>query len=127
MYFIGTMGAPHFAMLMTFALIGATIKLTQHVSQRDVESSATPRGFSLWFLIADNWKRMLNSLLLIYIFVRFTNFFLPASLYESLPDEVEMISAIVIGFSFDSLSQWLKDKIGLLTVNRNKIMGNGGN
>lgn len=118
---VGEMGIAHFAMLMFFALIGATIKLTTQVKERDVASPATPERFSFGFLLADNWKRMLSSLLLIYVFVRFTSFLVPSNILAGLPDEAEMLVCILIGYSFDLLSEWLKDKASVLSVDRNKI------
>lgn len=121
---VGNMTPAHFGMLMFFALVGATIKLTTQVSKRDVASTATPEKFSFSFLLQDNWKRMLSSLLLIYLFVRFSSFLVPASLLETLPDEAEILMCVFIGYSFDLLSEWLKDKAAVLKVNRDNIQPN---
>ena len=115
------MGLPHFCLLMFFALIGATIKLTTQVSDRDVQSPATPVKFSLRFLLQDNWKRMLSSFLLIYAFVRFSSLLIPAPTLESLPDGLELFICMSIGYGFDSLSERLKEKTSLLQGKRDSL------
>jgi hypothetical protein len=119
--FIGANGFQHFATLMIFALIGATVNLLTNVTNRDKESTATPYHFSFKFMLLDNWKRMVNSLLLIYLFVRFMPLLLPEKAYEAIDGDLEFVIAGLIGYSFDKLSEILKDKAALLRVNRDNI------
>lgn len=118
---IGVGGVQHFFSLMLFALIGATINLLNNVSKRDKASTATPVKFSFWFLIADNWKRCVSSFLLVYLFVRFMPLLLPSQFYDAINGDIEFLVAIIIGFSFDKLSEFLKDKAKILSVNRENI------
>ena len=121
---IGSSGLAHFVSLMFFALLGATVNLLSNVSKRDKLSPATPVDFSLVFLIRDNWKRCVSSLLLIYLFVRFMPLLLPAQVYDAIDGDVEFLLAILIGFSFDKLSEFLKDKAKILSVNREVLINN---
>ncbi|OJV30441.1 MAG: hypothetical protein BGO32_08590 [Bacteroidetes bacterium 37-13] len=120
---IGADGVQHFFSLMLFALIGATINLLNNVSKRDKASTATPVKFSFWFMVADNWKRCVSSLLLVYLFVRFMPLLLPSQFYDAINGDIEFLLAIIIGFSFDKLSEFLKDKAKILSVNREEITG----
>lgn len=121
---IGANGAQHFFTLMFFALLGATVNLLSNVSKRDKLSPATPVDFSLVFLVRDNCKRCASSLLLIYIFVRFMPLLLPAQVYDAIGGDMELVLAILIGFSFDKLSEFLKDKAKILSVNREVLINN---
>ena len=116
---IGAGGAQHFFSMMFFASIGANINLLTNVNNRNKNSTKTPVEFSFKFLLRDNWKRMVSSLLLIYLFVRFLRLLLPSKLFETMPDEFEFVVAIIIGYSFDKLSELLKDKAKILSVKRN--------
>jgi hypothetical protein len=118
---IGAGGAQHFITMMIFALVGATINLLTNVSKRDKLSASTPMDFSLKFMLLDNWKRMVSSLLLIYLFIRFMPLLIPSGVYETIDGDVEFIIAIAIGYSFDKLSELLKDKAKFLSVNREAI------
>jgi hypothetical protein len=120
-YFTGNMDPAEFAALCCFALIGAVIKLTMHVNSRDVNSPDTPVKFSLTFLLADNWKRILNSALLVYLFIRFPAQLIPANIYQLISGGGQFLLAAIIGFCFDSLSEYLKDKVSFLQVNRANI------
>lgn len=110
-----------FISMMVFALFGATINLLTNVRQRDKYSESTPMDFSFKFMLLDNWKRMVSSLLLIYLFVRFMPLMIPSGVYEAIDGDVEFLLAIIIGYSFDKLSELLKDKAKLLSVNRDSI------
>lgn len=118
---IGAGGAQHLFTLMFFALVGANINLLDNLSKRDKYSPSTPMDFSLKFLVLDNWKRMVSSLLLIYLFVRFMPLLIPSNIYEVIDGDIEFVLAILIGYSFDKLSQLLKDKAKILSVNRDAI------
>lgn len=118
---IGLGGLQHFFTLLFFAMLGATVNLLNNVQKRDKHSRNTPYRFSLQFLVLDNWKRCVSSLLLIYLFLRFMPLLLPAQVYDAISGDMEFVLAILIGFSFDKLSEFLKDKAKILSVNRQKI------
>jgi len=123
-YFVGNMTYAHFSALIVFALIGATIKLGLHIGARDVQSPATPVKFNFRFMVLDNLPRIISSGLLVYLFLRFPAQLVPDHIYKAIPPEAEMLLAAIIGFCFDLLSQWLKDKVGILQPDRSKIMDN---
>ena len=122
-YFVGNMSYAHFLALITFAIIGATIKLTLHVRGRDVQSPATPVKFNFRFMFLDNLPRIISSGLLVYLFIRFPAQLIPDNIYKAIPPEAEMLLSALIGFCFDYLSQRLKDKVGILQPDRRKIIG----
>lgn len=92
------------------ALVGVAISLLWHSSTRDSQAPSTPAKFSFSFLLKDNWKRILSSLLLIYVFIRF------------FPDitgiSLSLFWCLAIGLSLDKLSELLKSKITALQVKR---------
>lgn len=118
---IGAGSAQHFLSLMFFALIGATANLWHNVKKRDVYSDSTPMDFNFWFMLQDNFKRMVATLILIYLFVRFMPLLIPSGVYETIAGDVEFVLAALIGFGFDKLSEFLKDKLKFLSVNRDAI------
>lgn len=119
---IGDVSVQWFISMMLFALVGATINLLLNVSERDKNSDNTPYHFSLKFMLLDNWKRMLSTLLLIFVFVRFMPLVLPSDILSTIKDEDALLfMALIIGYSFDKLSEILKDKLNILTVNRSKV------
>lgn len=120
----GVQGMGYFLTLFFWALIGATINLTMGVNKRDALSESTPVAFSIKFLLLDNWKRMLNSFLVIWVMLRFYPEILPKEVYDAIPETAELLFAVLIGFSFDKLSEIIKEKANILSVNREKIKGN---
>ncbi|RYD96841.1 MAG: hypothetical protein EOP50_06265 [Sphingobacteriales bacterium] len=95
-----------FAALLMLALIGATLSLLLQAKNRDPLSPATPTKFSLSFLVCDNWRRMLTTLILIWAALRFTP--------QLFGIEINEFFAVAIGFGNDKLSQLVKDKTNLL-------------
>jgi hypothetical protein len=118
----GAMGATHFIILFIFAMIGVAIKLTMHGASRDVNSTSTPLEFKLKFFILDNWKRIINSLLLILVFLRFIPELAPTAVMDAISGGNDLLIAIGVGFGFDYLMQILKDKFNFGTVDREKII-----
>ena len=111
--------------LIVWALIGATVWLLIQGSKGAQKSNNnTPLKFHVVFLIADNWKRMLLTLLLIFAFIRFYNYatvHVPAeySFIVGLPKE---LVSLFFGFLLDIISQKIKSKLPMLQVDRSKLM-----
>ena len=82
------------------AVIGALIMLRFEAAKRDKSSKNTPYQFSAWFLFRDNAMRILTSLLLIYVGIRFSNLIFGS--------EVTFYTALGIGASLDKISGWVK-------------------
>jgi len=107
---LGTDTGQAFLILLFFSAIGVTLSLLLHASNRDQQAPSTPVKFSFWFLIKDNWKRILTSFLLIYIAIRFTP--------ELFGVQITSFWALAIGLCLDKLAQWIKEKTNILDVKR---------
>lgn len=95
-----------FVALVYFALFGACLSLLLQTTSRDVASAATPAHFSWNFFFADNWKRILTSLMLIYAALRFAP--------ELFGVDISNFWSLIIGFANDKIAQVIKDKTSLL-------------
>lgn len=109
-----------------FALLALVLSLYLHSQKRDPESSATPVKYSWLFLIWDNIKRIVAGQIVLFLLFRFIT--------ELLGRELSMWMAVGMGFflsyGVDKAIQFLKDKAGLFTMNREKMiqtMSNTGN
>jgi hypothetical protein len=116
---LGNATIPMFCALFFYALLGVIIKLLIHATTRDPEKGETPNKFSIKFLFKDNWKRLLLSIILVYVVIRFLSQFLIVDVTNN--PEIHLFGAIVVGFSCDSLSEWFKSKVNALRVDRDKI------
>jgi len=99
---LGGYTIPHVVALLVFAMAGVLISLLIHSTNRDKGSPNTPVKFSLWFLLKDNWKRILLNLLLIVVTIRFCQ--------EITGLQVTEFIALLIGVSYDKLSEFLQNK-----------------
>lgn len=86
-----------------FAFIGAIYSLSLNVKSRDKLSPESPYHFSWNFLWCDNTKRIITSVISIFICLRFAK--------EIFGVDVTMYFALIIGFSLDKLSQYIKDRV----------------
>ena len=75
-------------------LIGVAISLLIDVKDRDKGSKRSPRNFSWWFLITDNVKRFISVLLILYVFIRFSDM-----LFQGQPLDWVLL---VMGYNFDN-------------------------
>ena len=114
--FIGNIGGTMFSALFVFAMIGVAINLLLHANTRDQNSPNTPVKFSFKFLLADNWKRILLALLLIYVSIRFTSLIFAIDVTGN--NELYLFSAVIIGFAYDKLGEILKEKTDFLKVRK---------
>ena len=83
-----------------FSLFGALLSLLLDSNTRDLTSPRTPVKYSYKFLFLDNARRLLISVLLLAIFIRFTK--------ELLGVDITTYWAFFIGFCSDKLSGYLK-------------------
>jgi len=112
---IGNISVPMFAALFIFAMIGTAINLLLHVNSRDQNSPNTPVAFSFKFMLWDNWKRIVSSLLLIFVVIRFMGVFFEIDVKNQ---EFYLVGALLVGFVFDKLSEVLKQKTSFLKVRK---------
>jgi len=97
-----------------FFIIGYIIYGLSEVSGRDVDSPKTPRKWSYKFWFLDNWRRYLTTLLSTYIIFRF---------YTNLSNQpLDYFGSFTIGFLGDHISKTLKDRVGLVSANREELM-----
>jgi hypothetical protein len=103
---LGSIPLPVFVGLLFFALFGAVLSLLLQTTSRDVKSEASPVHFSWSFFFLDNWKRIVTTLMLIYVALRFAP--------DLMGIEISNFWALIIGFGNDKIAQFLKDKTNLL-------------
>lgn len=113
-FLTGNIQIAMFWALFFFAALGVTINLLLHASARDQQSPDTPVKFSLRFLLYDNWKRILLSVLLIYVTIRFASTIFVLTLDGN--NELYLFVAVLIGFGYDKLAELIKKKGTLLKV-----------
>lgn len=99
---LGTTDYTAYAVSFVLALIGAFFSLRFQVAKRNKNSPETPQRFSVKFMLADNAMRLLTTVLLIFIGLKFSQ--------ELLGAEVTQWGAIVIGLSLDKVSEFLKNQ-----------------
>lgn len=99
---LGTTDVSYMIAIFVFAMIGVAISLLIHSTNRNPDSFTSPRKFSLSYLIKDNWKRILLNILLILVTIRFSEEIIGVQLNEFV--------ALLIGVSFDKLSEYLQNK-----------------
>ncbi len=101
-HLLGTMDVPYFFALVFFAMTGAVISLLIHASNRNKESMNTPYRFNFWFLIRDNWQRVILNLILIVVTIRFCT--------EITGYKITEFVALLIGVFYDKLGEFLRNK-----------------
>jgi hypothetical protein len=112
-FLLGDMTPAMFAAALFFALVGVIINLLLDATTRKPDSLDTPVRFSWQFLCIDNWKRTLLSLLLILVFIRFSQ--------ELTGLKPGMFVSLLVGFLFDKLSEFFKSKSDVLKINRQNL------
>lgn len=101
-YIFGSGNVAEIAATLFYAYVGAFTSLLYQSVKRDPFSPRTPYHFSFSYLWNDNTKRCLRSIILIFIFVRFTK--------EIFGVNITLYFSFMIGFSIDKLSEYLKQK-----------------
>jgi len=86
----------------TFAIMGVILSLRLQIVNRDRESDRTPKHFSWSFFWLDNIKRLVTTLILIFVALRFTE--------EWMGAKTTMWLAFLIGLSVDKFAQFLKNQ-----------------
>lgn len=101
-HLLGDIELHYFLALLTFAMIGVIISLLIHATNRNAESLRSPYRFNFFFLLRDNWQRIVLNFILIVVTIRFS------------PDifgyQVTPFTALLIGVSYDKLGEWLRNK-----------------
>ncbi len=97
-----------------WSLVGAFLYHTfLDVKGRNVNSSATPIKFNFLFLLKDNWKRYLTTILIIFVQIKF---------YKELNGvDLTAYTALLLGFTSDGISDFAKRSIPALQTARDKV------
>ena len=122
-YLLGFIPASLFLAMIFFASIGVFMALLVDAQKRNQNSTATPVKFSFLFLLKDNWKTILLTALAVLITLRFAGSVFPDQftnddLASPLGKEKWLFGSLLIGFLYNSLLQFLKEKSELLKVKR---------
>jgi len=108
--FLGRYDLTTFFGFLFFALVGVLISLLVQSNKRDQNTTDSPVKFKWWFLFKDNWKRIISSILLIYVTIRF---------FKELTNlDLNMFLSLCIGLGWDKLSEFIKSKTDILKVER---------
>jgi hypothetical protein len=114
---LGVTSLAMYAALLFFACVGILINLLFHSTSRDQNSPNTPVKFSFRFLLWDNWKRIILSILVILVLIRFVSFFFDFDVVNN--NELYLFLALLVGMSFDKGAEILKAKTTWLKVREN--------
>jgi hypothetical protein len=107
---LGSYDLTTFFGFLFFALVGVLISLLWQANTRDQNTTDSPVKFKWWFLLKDNWKRIISSILLIYVTIRFFK--------ELTHLDLNMFLSLCIGLGWDKLSEFIKSKTDILKVER---------
>jgi hypothetical protein len=110
-YIIGPGSVARLVAALLYAYLGAFLMLLTSTTKRDVESIHAPVQFSWSFLFSDNSKRILATIIFIFIFIRFSR--------ELLGANITMYAAVGIGLASDKLAEVMKQK-NILGPKKNK-------
>lgn len=122
-YIFGVVPQGMFIAMVVFAAIGVTMALLLDAQTRDQNSVNTPKKFSFWFLIKDNWKTILLSFLAVLVTLRFANLLFPdtfttEAISDSANKEKWLFGSLCIGLVYNGLLQILKSRAEILKVKR---------
>lgn len=113
---LGTADYKLFFSLYFFGVIGLIISLLLNAAHRNPVAPTTPLKFHVWFMIVDNYKRIVLSFLLIFVVVRFYN--------EIFNEPISPWLSLLAGLGLDKISQYLKTKVGALQIDRDDVVQN---
>lgn len=110
-YILGDSSMAFIAAMLFYCILGLIASLLLNATDRNPASAGTPREFNLWFLIKDNHKRILVSLVLIVVLLT-----VGADLFDI---NLNKTTCFLLGFQLDKLAQAIKNRSSLLQVTRN--------
>jgi hypothetical protein len=122
-YLLGFVSLQLFLTMVFFATIGITLSLLWDGHKRNPDSPNTPQKFSFWFLLKDNWRTIIATILLVLVTIRFATSFFPNQFKGDevvTPEGIEkwLFGSLLIGLAWNQLAQFLKKKIPILNVER---------
>jgi hypothetical protein len=122
-FLLGFIPLTMFLAMVFFATIGVIMALLIDAQKRDQTSPHTPVKFSFRFLLKDNWKTILLTAIAVLITLRFAGSVFPdqftnEDLSSPVGKEKWLFGSLLVGFLYNSLLQFLKEKSELLKVKR---------
>jgi len=120
---LGFLSLKVFLVMLLFAAIGISISLLLDAQKRSQVSKATPQKFSFKFLLLDNWKSIVLTVLVVLVTLRFAASLFPDQFKGEVvgtPEGLEtwLFGSLLIGLGFNQLIQVLKKRAKMLQVNR---------
>src|SRR4030042_1687902 len=120
---LGFLSLKLFLVMLLFAVLGIAVSLLIHAQKRDQASPDTPIKFSWLFLLKDNWKDILLTILIVILTIRFATSFFPGQFKGDdlqTPEGIEiwLFGSLIIGLGFNKLIKVWKDKSQWLKVKR---------
>ena len=97
-------------------VIGLFVSSYIQTTGRNKLSDRTPFMFSWRFWFADNWRKLLVSAAVIFIMIRLYDSFYTGGLNE--------FAALMLGFTGDGITGFLKSNSSVLNANRQKFVEN---
>ena len=122
-YILGFLPTGLFFSMLLFAAIGIAIRLLFDAQSRDQNSSSTPKKFSMIFLLKDNWKTIVATILTVLVTLRFLPSVFPGQFSGGDLDSPEGIEkwlagSLFVGILYNHLWQILKKRANVLKVKR---------
>lgn len=108
-YILGELSVAYYLAAGFFCFLAILISLYDHSRKRDVESARSPKEFSWRFLLWDNAKRIVTTLLVMFLIFRFS----PLVLGKPLSMEYAVAVGFLLSLGLDKVIQWLRDKFNL--------------
>lgn len=109
-HILGPGDPSYFIAAVFYAAVGIVVSLLFSSTKRDQSKPETPNTFSWYYLLWDNAKRIVLSVLLVLITLRFSREFIGADL--------TMFTALLVGLGWDRLSSYIKDKTDFLKTTK---------
>lgn len=112
---LGYVDLDMFLVMLLFAAFGIAISLLIDSQKRNQTSKNTPQKFSWRFLLKDNWKTIVLTVLIVALTLRFATSFFPAQftgddLATPEGNEKWLFGSLVVGLGFNQLLQIWKQK-----------------
>jgi len=122
-FLLGFIPLEMFLYMFFFASVGVVLALLADSLKRNKASKNTPEKFSFLFLVKDNWKTIVLTILLILVSLRFAGSLFPtqftdADLASPIGKEKWLFGSLIIGFMYNTLLQVLKQKSEILKAKR---------
>lgn len=115
---LGPASIAYYAAAEFFAILALILSLYLHSRKRNLNSSSTPKRFSLLFLFWDNTKRIAVGQIALFIIFRFAT--------ELIGRQLNMWVAVgagfLLSFGLDKVIQLIKDKSSIMDMNREKMI-----